>query len=251
MGQEDSPERGEAMNEKRWDEYINEILFFVKFKYDHKTIRRELQEHMEDLYEDLMAEGMDEAAAAYMTVEYMGEAAEIGQELDKEHHALLGWVWRVSRAFAIILIVINVIPMINLGIGVIDSYTGWSEYTPAPGKGELWRLEVNEEFETYDDTLVLHEILYYPDETLDIRYMTKRNPFAESIYWGSSISTEVFDKNGERIPAGGGGWKNGGYFGRGQEKVKEIPVDAKELIIYYGNALEILVDLETGEVREK
>ena len=78
------------MEEKKWENYINEVLSFVKFKYDHKAIRRELTEHMEDLREDLMAEGMDEAVAAYMTVAYMGDAAEIGKALDQEDHKGIG-----------------------------------------------------------------------------------------------------------------------------------------------------------------
>lgn len=65
------------MKEKRWETYLDEVLSFVKFKYDHKAIRRELAEHMADLQEDLLAEGMDEETAAYMTAEYMGDAAEI------------------------------------------------------------------------------------------------------------------------------------------------------------------------------
>ena len=80
------------MNEKSWESYINDILSYVKFKYDHKDIRRELTEHMTDLKEDLMSDGMDEKAAEYLTIVHMGEASEIGQELDKEHHVLLGWI---------------------------------------------------------------------------------------------------------------------------------------------------------------
>ena len=48
------------MDEKRWETYLDEVLSFVKFKYDHKAIRRELAEHMADLKEELMAEGLDE-----------------------------------------------------------------------------------------------------------------------------------------------------------------------------------------------
>ncbi|MBP3306795.1 MAG: hypothetical protein J6L66_04160 [Anaerotignum sp.] len=85
------------MNEKSWENYIQEVLSFVRFKYDHKSIRMELQEHMEDLYEELMEDGMDEEAARYMTIAYMGDASEIGQELNKEHHVLLGILWYFAR----------------------------------------------------------------------------------------------------------------------------------------------------------
>ena len=40
-----------------WGKYVSEVLREVKFKYDHNGIRQELIEHMEELYEDLQAEG--------------------------------------------------------------------------------------------------------------------------------------------------------------------------------------------------
>ena len=247
MGQEDSPERGEAMDEKRWEQYLNEVLSFVKFKYDHKDIRRELVEHMADLKEDLMAEGMDEDAAEYMTVEFMGDAAEIGQELDKEHHALLGWVWRGARALAIILIVMNILPAFNFVSGLVSNV--FEKYEPRTEAAEAWRMELDQEYQIYDDTLILDDIYYYEDGSLEVVYHTKRSPFARSVGWSVGISLGIFDAEGNDIRAGGGGYKSGGYYGIGVDYLKDVPADAKTLEIYCGDLL-VTVDLETGEVTD-
>ena len=192
------------MDEKKWESYLDEVLSFVKFKYDHKAIRRELAEHMTDLKEDLMADGMDEEAAEYMTIAHMGDAEEIGQELNKEHHALLGWVWR---------------------------------------------MDLDKEYQFYDDTLILRDIYYYEDGRLEVVYCTKRSPFARSIDWNLNISLGIFDEEGNDIREGGGGYKSGGYCGMGVDHLDDVPADAKTLEIYCSD-LVVTVDLEIGEVTD-
>ena len=238
------------MDEKKWETYLDEVLSFVKFKYDHKEIRRELTEHMTDLKEDLMADGMDEEAAEYMTIAHMGDAAEIGQELDQEHHALLGWLWRVTRVLAVILLLVSIVPVIDCGIYLFGSFVG-NEYRPEPGNGELWHMEIDKAFRTYDDTVLIKDILYYPDGTLDVRYTTKRDLFSRAGFGTSSLAHELYDENGEELHHNAGAWKNGSYAGKGQLTIREVTEEAKWLVLSYGRELEIIVDLETGEVTEK
>ncbi len=247
MGQEDSPERGEGMDEKRWEQYLDEVLSFVKFKYDHKAIRRELAEHMADLKEDLMAEGMDEEAAEYMAVEYMGEAAEIGRELDQEHHALLGWVWRISRVVVVYLLFVTFLPMISMTASTISNY--FEEYEPPTDAPMVWQMELDKEYQIYDDTLILDDIYYYEDGMLDVVYHTKRSPFARSNGWSMTISLGIYDEEGNEINEGGGGYKKGGYYGIGVDHLYDVPVDTKTLEIRTED-LTVTVDLETGEVTD-
>ncbi|WP_458407309.1 permease prefix domain 1-containing protein [Anaerotignum sp.] len=235
------------MDEKRWEMYLDEVLSFVKFKYDHKAIRRELAEHMADLKEDLMAEGMDEDAAEYMTVEYMGEAAEIGQELDQEHHALLGWVWRISRILVACLIGANIMPLFSFVTGMTSNIM--EKYEPSTEATVVWQMELDKEYQIYDDTLILDDIYYYEDKKLDVVYHTKRSPLSRSIGWGMTISLGIFDAEGNDIREGGGGYKSGGYYGIGVDHLDEVPADAKTLEIYCSD-LAVTVDLETGEVTD-
>lgn len=233
------------MEKARWDAYIEDVLSFVKFKYDHKAIRQELAEHMEDLCEDLQAEGMDEDVAAHMTVEYMGEAEEIGEALDKEHNVILGKIWRVTRFLVIGLIGATLAPAENLICGTISNLR--DEYEPQTRAAEVRHLELDKEYQVYDDILLLEDIYYYEDGQLDVVYRTKRNPFARSIDWGLSIDTKVFDADGEKISVGGSGYEHGGNYGLGYASLKEVPSDAKTLKIYCSGLI-VTVDLETEEV---
>ena len=235
------------MDEKKWETYLDEVLSFVKFKYDHKDIRRELAEHMSDLKEDLMADGMDEEAAEYMTIAHMGDAAEIGQELNKEHHALLGWVWRISRILVACLIGANIMPLITfVTLATSNLSAGYEPHTEAP---LVWQMELDKEYKIYDDTLILKDIYYYEDGMLEVFYRTKRNPFARSIDWSLSVFLGVLDKDGNNVGEGGGGYKSSGYYSIGTDYKREVPVDAKTLEIYCCDMV-VMVDLETGEVTD-
>lgn len=237
------------MDEKRWETYLDEVLSFVKFKYDHKDIRRELAEHMADLKEDLMADGMDEEAAEYMTIAHMGDAEEIGQELDKEHHALLGWVWYIAKVIAIFMLALNFPQMYVLVSNMTVGY--FEEYEPQTDAPLVWQMQLDEEYQIYDDTLILGSVYYYEDGLLEMTYWTKRNPFARSIDWSLSVGIDGYDSEGNRIPhAQGGGFKSGGYYGFGTEHMNEVPSDIKTLKIYCTEQMTLSVDLETGEVTE-
>ena len=235
------------MEEKKWDSYINEILGYVKFKYDHKEIRRELTEHMTDLKEDLMLDGMDEEAAEYMAIAHMGEASEIGQELDKEHHALLGWLWRITRIIVVILIILNFNTIQWFFTGFIGNH--FDKYEPQSMSEEVWRMELDREYRVYDYTLLIEDVYFYEDNTMTVVYRTKYNPFDKTIDWGATMRVDIFDENGEYACKSGSGYKNGGYNGIGWTTKKEVLPNAKTLNLQFGDLL-VTIDLETGEVTD-
>ncbi|MBQ6899732.1 MAG: hypothetical protein IJN72_02735, partial [Firmicutes bacterium] len=66
------------MRFESWDNYIDAMLSQVKFRFDHKDIRLEYEEHMEDKLEFLMDCGMDEERAAREVLTEMGEPESLG-----------------------------------------------------------------------------------------------------------------------------------------------------------------------------
>ena len=46
-----------------WERYLNDVVSHVRFAFDRRKIRQELAEHMEDLYEDLLSQDIDEEQA--------------------------------------------------------------------------------------------------------------------------------------------------------------------------------------------
>ena len=81
------------MEREKFDTYIREVTSHVKFPFDRRAIAKELQAHMEDLYEDLLSQDIDEEQAAQLTVDYMGDSEELGKELNEVHHPLWSWIW--------------------------------------------------------------------------------------------------------------------------------------------------------------
>lgn len=235
------------MKEEKWQRYLEEVLSFVRFRYDHRAIRRELTEHMEDLYEELLAEDFAEDAAAEAVLQCMGDAEEIGRALDKEHGVVLGWIWRSLRTVVIVLFLFNIIPILSFCTAF---FSNWSaEYEPREDHTLLWRMELDKEYQMYDDTLLLEDLYYYENGLLELFYKTKRSPFARSIDWSISLSLQAFDAEGNEIQTCGGGWSHGGYISVGAQHLDAVPQDVKTLEIYTGHFV-FSVDLETGEVTE-
>lgn len=235
------------MERRNWETYLSEVLSFVKFRYDHRRIRRELEEHMEDLYEEFLAEGMEKDAAESMAVQCMGDAEEIGKALNQEHGAIVGWIWQISRILVVFLLCITISPLWNFADSVISNTL--EQYEPQSESREVWRMKLDRAYAVYADTLLLEDLHYYADGRLTVVYRTKYNPFGKTIPWGHGIEITVRNGMGAELGGSGGGYKKGGYNGIGWRNINEIPPDAKELEIRYGE-LRVWVDLETGEVRD-
>ncbi len=91
-----------------WESWCNTVLSQVRFQPDHKAIRRELMGHMEDGRADLERLGYGRELAEQRTLDAMGSAFLVGSAMDKAHHPLLGWIWRVSRWLVMLLLVLTV-----------------------------------------------------------------------------------------------------------------------------------------------
>ncbi|KXL52279.1 hypothetical protein CLNEO_22100 [Anaerotignum neopropionicum] len=228
-----------------WEEYLKQILSHVKFKYDHNHIYFELKNHMEDRYDEFVSEGMEEEQARETVLACMGDADEIGEELNKAHSPFLGWIWRVLKDALILLVILNFLPALSLitsgFISVFESYDEKSDSLL------VYSIDVGYREKIYDTTVIIDKILYYEDHTLEVRYATWTNPFSDSIKWSSSIGVTIYDEQG-KIQANGNGWKSGSYYGRGQKYCENIPLDATKAVISYGIENEIPIDLKEGRV---
>ncbi len=226
-----------------WEKYLKEVLSHVKFRYDHNPIYVELSNHMEDRYEDFISDGMDEEQGKRAVITCMGDADTLGEELNKVHSPVIGWIWLSLRNLLIILILINFFPVFSLittsFISVFETYKD-KEDSPL-----VYTIDVGYKEKVYDTTYIIDKILYYEDNTMEIRYATWTNPFSDSIKWSLSINPQIYV--GEtQLPRGGNGWKSGSYYGRGQEFREDVPLDATKIIIpliYNNNNKEISIDL--------
>lgn len=248
-------ERGENMASALWGKFASEVLKEVGFKYDHNAIRQELVEHMEELYEDLQAEGMDAHVAEVMAVEYMGDAAEIGKALNEEHSPLLGWVWRVSRWAVRVVFLCSILWWAGSFIRttVIDVFDKYEERAKA---SVVYSVDVDETVEAYGERIHFDEILYYDDGMLEIRATTwnwKRRGNESALTRANRIT--VADETGKRYEIRISTDEDilflvnreGIYF-KSQIFVLDFPKDAEKLYISYDWEMKnfVAVDLQKG-----
>ncbi len=229
------------MRVPEWEDYLKKVVSFVKFKYDRNDIYFELLGHMEDRLEDYLSEGMEQEEAEALVLENMGDAEEVGRELNKEHKPLLGWIWRISRWVLILTILVNVPFVLNMGLGVLysvgDVLLNDREYQ---GSEAVYTIPVNDGWKYYDYHVTIQEVTYYEDETMVVYYTVWSNPFSRSIKWTYSLAGfgRVFDENGNDYPGGGG--LSAGVVSIGDLRLDGFPEDAQQLIFRYGQ--------EEGEV---
>lgn len=73
-------------------EFCRQVLDQVRFLPDHDAIFQELKGHIEDRKETLLNRGLSEPEAEAQAVAAMGDPAELGKALNREHRWLAGWV---------------------------------------------------------------------------------------------------------------------------------------------------------------
>jgi hypothetical protein len=210
--------------------YTEEVLKYVRFKYDRIDIRQELNEHIEDMLE--YAPQMNEEETEAYIRENMGDAEVLGKELDREHKPLLGWIWRISRAMAIVIALLCIPTVINVALlsvytvhSVIVGYDDWRtkegiEYTVETDiKGKI------------DDTYIFVDgVDKYENGKMVIKYKTIHNPFGKSAGWTFSLGN-FYDEFGTRYYGGGG--SGGGFISYHVADINDFNPDAQKLIIDY------------------
>ena len=78
-------------------EYLQIVTKQIRFRFDRNAIETELNQHLNDSMEDLMAEGFCKEDAERIAVEQMGDPVETGKALNQEHHPVIGYLWLISK----------------------------------------------------------------------------------------------------------------------------------------------------------
>ena len=72
-------------------EFLNCICEQIKYKPVREEISKELEDHINDIKEDLISSGMNHKKAEEQAIKQMGNAEEIGKRLNKIHHPKFDW----------------------------------------------------------------------------------------------------------------------------------------------------------------
>lgn len=235
------------------DNFTNRVVRHIKFSYDRDSVRQELEEHIKDMIDDYTDEGMSVAEAVSVAILNMGDADELGRELDKAHNFALGVVWLTTKIIAVIAVIIMAWSFIINGANAAHNIFRGYDDSHAEQANVVYSVEVGEKFMLDDMRLVLDEVIYYDDGQLEVRYKTWNKPFSDSVNWTFDLNYDCFhDEKGNTV-FGAGGFSGGGPINRHQSYLRDFPANAEKLIVdydYYGRKIYCEIPLGEGAVYE-
>lgn len=236
------------MEREKFEIYIREVTSHVKFPFDRRAVAKELREHMEDLYEDLLSQDIEEEQAAQLTVDYMGDSEEVGKELNEVHHPLWGWIWLVTRWIARLCMVVLVLWGLIQGISFGETYLQQIEHKNG---NVVYTISPVLEAQLYGSVVRIEEIRYYDDGTLEYTYHICQNPWLGGGLGRSGIGAEIYV--GEEVCRGNGGLfaSNSLFYKKGREWIYDVPPEADKIVFFLGHEKEIEVSLTEGRVMAK
>ena len=134
--------------------YIKQVLKQVKFIVDHRSIKRELNSHIQDLIDEHQWHDLSEHDLNLKILEEMGDPIDLGQSLNQVHKPILGYIWVVSRSIFIIVLCLSIFNIYK----TLES-TSFSRQTRTDDK-----LKVNDVVNGVENTLGIdHSNLKYRD----------------------------------------------------------------------------------------
>jgi len=228
--------------------YIKQVLRHVKFIVDHRSIKRELKSHINDLIEEHNWQSLSNDELDKRIMEEMGSPDEIGKELNKIHHPIIGYVWVVTRTLFIVILCLslyNVYKSITLtsqsSLNKSDENLDIKSMLYAIGEinGEDLRKvnyrdwDIHEVVEIDNTILVFERIILFDNNNLVLMYRAdgKLNLFNQysSIYMFKSLKLNLNDDKENPKDINGQIWMNEYmviYF-------KGVPYDTQSLILNF------------------
>ena len=72
-------------------DFLNSVCEQIRYKPIRESISEELKNHIEEIKENYMQEGLQEELAEGEAIKQMGDSVEIGKKLNKIHRPKLDW----------------------------------------------------------------------------------------------------------------------------------------------------------------
>lgn len=214
------------------EEFLISVLSYVKFSFDHKAIKGELQDHLIDKIEAYIEQGYGEEKAEQMAISDMGEAQEIGLELNREHNPIVGWLWRVSHIVVVIFIIMNLyfvgLPMV---ISVGNTLINYNNAANIPKSNIVYNIQVNQKVKIDDTVIDFTNIILEKNGDMNIFYR-----YYDTSLWGLGWSLGdigvITDNLGNKY-FNGSGYGSGGIISTDRLILNNFAKDADTLIISY------------------
>ncbi len=210
------------------DIYIKEILSYVKFKSDRNDIRSELEDHIEDKMEDYLEQGFAADEAERLSISDMGNAKEIGEELNKQHNPIVGWIWKTTN----LLLVLTIFAFGYVFYIFISTFLYSNLINEIPKSKIVYKINLKEQVQIDDLVIRFTNVIYDTDGNMNIFYET----YSKAIwgaYGGHGYLGEVTDNLGNKYMSSSGMAHSGGFASKGIWTIVHFSDDAEMLIINY------------------
>ncbi len=208
-------------------DFLEQIMSRVKFPFDKTGIKSELEAHINDKRDFYMEIGHDRVSAEKLAVSDMGDARQIGQELNRQHHPLIGWLWIMTNLIVIAIVLLN---LSLVGPKILMSFKS-SPINSIPDSRIVYSIDVNETVRLDDTLIKFQKIVLDKSGTMHIAYEHHEKLIFRSGWSLGNIGTIRDDLGNEYFD--GSESSSNGIVSKGVRSVDNFNPQANKLIISY------------------
>lgn len=220
------------------EEYLNIVRKEIKYIFDRDAIEKELNEHIQESILDLMSEGYSYEDAEMQAVYQMGDPKELGKQLNKEHHPLIGYLY----SFTQFIIYLMIVPLIISSLYTLYNISQIMFEHKTEGYVEI--IELDYKVELAGHTFMLDNVCIDVEGDATLNYRTFKNFFYNRSNWSTQIRA-ILDSNNQWLDLSG--YSSSGLLGNWSRQEFELPNDE---IIHLVMPDEQIIMIDLGEYRK-
>lgn len=230
------------------EKYLEELLSYVKFAFDRGSIRKELTDHIIDEMEYYIEQGCTEDEAEIIAIQNMGDAKEIGTELNKQHNPIVGWIWRITS-----IIVRIMIALFCLFVLMFFNYFNIFQkdlIKEVPKSEIIYRIDLKEKVKIDNTVIKFTHLLYKKNGDMNIYYEIYSTGLIGSILKINQV--DIIDNCGKHYDYSTG-QENYKLITKGFWIVDHFSAEADTLIINYdryNRKYRVEIPLKAGDKNE-
>ncbi|MEW8994525.1 permease prefix domain 1-containing protein [Clostridium sp.] len=230
------------------EKFLKEVLSYVKFSLDRDDIKTELESHILEKVDYYIEQGYDKEKAEELSINDMGDAKEIGIELNKQHNPILGWILRITNVMVRITIIFSIFV---IGPLLVVSLFKTNLINNIEKSNIVYKMDIDEKAKV--DVTLIHftNITYEKNGDLSFFYEYYDTGMRGDGY-GIGLIGEITDNLGNIYPFGPSEMQ-GGIKTKCMQTIKNFSREADTLIISYDNynrKYKVEIPLQVGDKNE-
>ncbi len=216
------------MNFHKIDKYLENVLLHVKYIFDHNSIKEELKNHILDKVDHLVQNGYSLEEAENIAISEMGDAKEIGKELNKQHNPIIGYIFSASKALIVFLIFINIFSLYPLmQLNFINA-----ERHKIEENNIVYQVDIDKEVVVDDLVINFNELVYENNKRLNIYFSQYTK---NSLAHANAITGFEIRDNSENLYLDYSVSTEGGIVSKSVLTIDDFPEDVKFINLNYNH----------------